>query len=132
MFGWCEIGVEAWDEVAVLRDGHVAAESEVGAFAVELMFVPFIEVWDAAHFDDSGEVGAVDVDFEFALIFFGEVPNMVKYPLVLFGRGGKVLHFLGSSAGDKVVEPDKVRVILLSQLANVVEMLVIYGGYGAG
>ena len=132
VLGGCEVGVEAWDEVAVLRDRHVAAKSEVGAFAMELVFVPFIKVGDVAYFYDSGEMWAVDVNFEFALVFFGEVPNVVEHPLVLFRRGGKISHFLGSAAGDKVVEPDKVRVVLLRQFADVVKMLVVYGGYGAG
>ena len=77
-------------------------------------------------------MGAVNVDFEFALVFFGEVPNVVEYPLVLFRRRGKFSHFLCSPAGDKMVEPDKVRVVLLRQLADVVKVLLVYGGYGAG
>ena len=132
MLGGCEVGVEAWDEVAVLRNRHVAAKSEVGAFAMELVLVPLIEVRDVSLFDNSGEMGTVNVNFEFALIFFGKVPNVIEHPLILFRRGGKISHFLGSPAGDKVVEPDKVRVVLLCQFADVVKMLVVYGGYGAG
>ena len=107
VLGGCEVGVEAWDEVAVLRDRHVAAESEVGAFAMELVLVPFVEVGDVAHFDDAGEVGTVDVDFEFALVFFGEVPNVVEHPLILFRRGGKISHFLALPLGTRWLNQTK-------------------------
>ncbi len=99
---------------------------------MKLVFIPFIEVGDVAHFYDASEMWAVDMDFEFALVFFGEVPNVVERPLVLFRRGGKVRHFFCSPAGDKMVEPDKVRVVLLRQLADMVKMLIVYGGHGAG
>ncbi len=71
VLGWCEIGVEAGDEVAVFGDAHVAAESEVSAFAVELVLVPFVKVRNVPLFDYSCIVRTVNVNFEFAFILLG-------------------------------------------------------------
>lgn len=98
---------------------------------MEFMFVPLVKVGDVALFDNSCIMWAVDVDFEFVFVFFSEVPDMVEGPFVLFGCWGKFLGFFCSARWDKVVEPDEVGVVLVGQFADVVEVLVVYGCYGA-
>jgi hypothetical protein len=70
-FRGAQIRVEAGNQVAVFGYAEVPAKREVGAFSVKLVFIPFVKVGDIALLNDPGVVGAVYVDFEFALVFLG-------------------------------------------------------------